>query len=262
VSRLWEEFLSSPAPAGHAAEVYSDVDELAESVAAFLAAGFVVGEPALVVATPTHLTAFSGALAAIGWDDEAIGARATLVAADAETTLAAILEDGRPSRRRFEEVVGSLVDEVVELGTIDGARVFGEMVDLLSSRGAAAAANELEGLWNELRATRRISLLCGYQLDVFDASTQTGTLTAVCSTHSHVLPAHDEDRFATAVDRALVDVLGASRARDVYYIVGGRAREQRVPVAQDALRWVAENLPVQAERVLASARGRYAAAGV
>jgi hypothetical protein len=249
--------MSGPAPAGHAVEVYSELDELAQSVAAFLAAGFELDEPALVVATPEHLSAFSGALAARGWDAQAVGDRATLVTADAESTLAAILDEGIPSETRFEAVVGTLVDSVIGQSSAGGGRVFGEMVDLLSGRGETRAAVELELLWNHLRETRSISLLCAYRLDVFDGATQTGPLLDLCRTHSHVLPAHDARRFTNAVDLALVNVLGAATARDVYYIVGGRARERRVPVAQDALRWVAENLPAQAERVLAMARGQY-----
>jgi hypothetical protein len=257
VSLRWEEFMSGPAPAGHAVEVYSELDELAQSVAAYLAAGFELSEPALVVATPEHLDAFSRALATRGWEAHAVEERATLVTADAETTLAAILDDGIPSETRFEAVVGTLVDRVTGQSSAGGARVFGEMVDLLTRRGESRAAVELERLWNRLREARRISLLCAYHLDVFDGATQTGPLVDLCRTHSHVLPAHDSRRFTNAVDLALVNVLGAATARDIYYIVGGRAREMRVPVAQDALRWVAENLPAQAERVLAMARGRY-----
>jgi hypothetical protein len=257
MSRLWQEFLSGPAPAGHAVEIYSEIDELAQSVAAFLAAGFELGEPALVVATPGHLAAFSDALAERSWDEQALAQRASLVMADAETTLAAILDEGAPSEARFEAVVGPLVDRATEQAPAGGARVFGEMVDLLTRRGEPRAAVELERLWNRLRQARPISLLCAYRLDVFDGATQTGPLLDLCRSHSHVLPAHDARRFTSAVDLALVKVLGAAKARDVYYIVGGREREKRVPVAQDALRWVAQNLPAQAERVLAVARGKY-----
>ena len=85
-----------------------------------------------------------------------------------------------------------------------------------------------------------------------------GPLPSVCRVHSHVLPAHDDARFRSAVERALVDVLGPSKARDVLYIVGGTLREKRVPVAQDALRWVTANMPAQAERILTLARSLYA----
>ena len=150
-------------------------------------------------------------------------------------------------------MVGGLVDEFAGRPL----RIFGEMVDLLSRRGRVDEAIELEELWNDLQRTRSFSLLCGYRLDVFDSAVQAGPLPSVCRVHSHVLPAHDDARFRSAVERALVDVLGPSKARDVLYIVGGTMRERRVPVAQDALRWVTANMPAQAERILTLARSLY-----
>jgi hypothetical protein len=64
----------------------------------------------------------------------------------------------------------------------------------------------------------------------------------------------------SAVERALFEVLGPTKARDVLYIVGGTLREKRVPVAQDALRWVTANMPAQADRILTLARSLYTAA--
>ena len=136
-------------------------------------------------------------------------------------------------------------------------RIFGEIVDLLSRQGRVDDALALEALWNDLQLTRNFSLLCGYGLDIFDPSVQAGPLPSVCRVHSHVLPAHDDARFRNAVERALVDVLGPTKARDVLYIVGGTMREKRVPVAQDALRWVTANMPAQAERILTLARSLY-----
>jgi MEDS: MEthanogen/methylotroph, DcmR Sensory domain len=252
----WDAFVSGDDPSGHGAEIYSDVGELAESVATFLAAGFEAGEAGVVVATPEHVAAITDALAARGWSAQAIDASAQLLISDAESTLEAILSDGAPSAEAFERVIGGLVDELAGRPL----RIFGEMVDLLSRRGLVDEAVALEELWNGLQLTRHFSLLCGYGLDVFDASVQAGPLPSVCRVHSHVLPAHDDARFRSAVERALVDVLGPTKARDVLYIVGGTLREKRVPVAQDALRWVTANMPAQAERILALARSLYTAA--
>ena len=55
----------------------------------------------------------------------------------------------------------------------------------------------VEQLWNQLARTRRFSLLCGYELDVFDPQAQAGALQAICRVHSHVLPAHDADALAS-----------------------------------------------------------------
>ena len=252
----WDAFVSGKDPTGHGAEIYSDAGELAESVAAFLATGFEAGEAGLVVATPEHVVAITGALAARGWDAQAIDSSARLLIADAETTLEAILVDGAPSAEAFLRVAGGLIDELAGRPL----RIFGEMVDLLSRRDRIDEALALEALWNDLQLTRDFSLLCGYELDIFDPSVQAGPLPSVCRVHSHVLPAHDDTRFRNAVERALYEVLGPTKARDVLYIVGGTLREKRVPVAQDALRWVTANMPAQADRILALARSLYTAA--
>ena len=230
------------ADAAHGVELWTDLDELAETVARFLAAG----DCGILVARRAHHEAFLRAL-----EHERHG-DGPLEVVDADELLERVLVDGRVSASAFEEHVGGLVDRVG--GT---PRVYGEMVDILNGRGELAAAVALEERWNDLRRRRRFSLLCGYELDAFALATQTGAAPEICRLHSHVLPAHDVERFVRAVDRALLDVLGPQRTRDVYYIVTRPLRERRVPVAQDALRWVAENLPGKANAVLAAARAAY-----
>ena len=61
----WGEFLHGPV-CGHAVQIYADVSELAQSVAAYVAAGFASGEPAVLLATPDTLAAFAKALAEHG----------------------------------------------------------------------------------------------------------------------------------------------------------------------------------------------------
>ena len=129
----WDAFFSGDDPNGHGAEIYSDVGELAESVAAFLATGFAAGEAGLVVATPEHAVAISAALAAHGWSAEAIDSSAQLLICDAESTLEAILADGALSAEAFERVAGELIDGFADRPL----RIFGEMVDL--SRGGAGS---------------------------------------------------------------------------------------------------------------------------
>ena len=81
----WSEFLGTEH--GHAVQIYADVSELAISVSAYLAAGFELGEPGVVVVTPRHLAAFMAALAETGWDAKRIDAAGILAVADAETTI-------------------------------------------------------------------------------------------------------------------------------------------------------------------------------
>ena len=250
----WTEFLHGAEPHGHAAQVYSDLAELADSVAVYFAAGFERGEPAIIAATAEHMREFRAALAATGWDKPRLDAAGLLATVDAAEALALIMDGGdMPSAAAFESVVGNLLDRFPGRHV----RAFGEMVDLLSAEGRADAAIALEEMWNSLGRKRDFSLLCGYQLNVFDRESQAGLLPHVCRTHSHVLPAVDPARLTRAVDQALEEVLGAAEAGKVYVLVGQQLRADRIPMAQVLLMWISANMPALAERVLASARERY-----
>ena len=215
MSLAWTE-----APAAHAAQIYTESDELAESVAAYFAAGFDDGEPAILVATSIHTSLVLDRLAAIGWDAKRIDALGLLASADADATLEQFMDGALPADAAFERVVGGLLDELASRFPETRIRVYGEMVDVLCRRGQQNAAVALEELWNRLARTRRFALLCGYRLDVFDRQTQVETLRDVCNLHTHVASGADDDRLAHAVDDALVGVLGAQGAGQVYSLVG------------------------------------------
>ena len=252
----WGDFLRGAGDRSHGVQVYGDVHELAESVTAYLAAGFERNEPGVLVVTPDHLSLFAEQLGSRGGALTATEKAGLLVVADAEATLNAILGPRGPEADRFALVVGRLLDRAERGQTSRSTRVFGEMVDLLCGRGQPGAADELERLWNDYALKRRFSLLCGYRLDVFDPHAQSATLPHICREHSHVLPARNYPRFARAVDAALREVLGPNQAATVYVLVSREARDQ-VPLAQQILMWVSENMPKQADQILASARRHY-----
>jgi hypothetical protein len=243
----------------HTVQIYEDLDELAGSVAAYLAEGFEAGEPAIVLATREHLSSFVERLAAAGWDTQRIEEHGLLTVVDADSALASIMRNGAPSPIAFEAMVGNLLDDAAKRFPGKRTRAFGELVNVLCERGEPGAAEALEELWNDLARHRALSLLCGYRLNVFDRTAQLGTLPAVCRSHSHVRAA-DDTRLARAVETALDDVLGPARAGEVYVLIGREIREARVPIGQLALMWVSENLPAHAERVLGTAQAHYAAA--
>jgi hypothetical protein len=255
--RRWTEFLRGSEQSAHAVQIYADAVELAESVAAYVAAGFEAGEPAVLVATHEHERLVRERLAVSGWDDDAIEGTGLLFTVDAADTLAAITDGDTLSATAFERVVGGLLDRVAVNFPERRVRVFGEMVNLLCERGERESAAALEEIWNDALRQRRFSLMCAYRLDVFDRAAQVETLPGVCRAHSHVLPAHDAARLSRAVDLALEEVLGYEEAGRVYFLVADEAHEERVPVAQLALMWVSANMPALADRVLASAKARY-----
>jgi hypothetical protein len=255
----WDDFVSGGADHGHAVQIYRELSELAESVADFFAAGLEHGAPALLVATADHRARLLAALGERGWDADQLELDGMLVSRDAATLLEAILRDGYPSSAAFDELVGGLIDELSDSFPGAQPRVFGEMVDVLVRRGEDDAAVSLEELWNSLGWSRSFSLLCGYELDVFDRETQATRLPEICRTHSHVKPADDASKLARAVDAALADVLGPSEAGKLYVVVSEELREERVPSPQLMLMWVSEHMPAHAERILAAARERYRA---
>lgn len=238
-------------------QVYRTPFELAESVATFLATGLEAGEAAVVVATAAHRPLFADRLARAGWPAERLEAERRLVLADADETLAAILEDGMPSPRRFARVVGGLVDGAAAGSDGGRVRIFGEMVDVLCRRGEAAAADALEALWNRLGAEKAFSLLCGYRVDLFDREAQVSLLPQVYRSHAHVVGGVDADSLERAVDLALTEVLGPEDAQKVYAQAARQAGPQQIPLAQVVLMWVSAHMPRTAERVLASARAHY-----
>ena len=252
----WQSFLEGPEASEHAAQIYRDVDELAESVAAYFVAGFELGEPGVAIATSANWDAIASRLAERGWPGDRIEATGLLVRIDAEKALRSFMVDGEPSRELFEVVVGGLVDAVAEHFPGRRIRAFGEMVNILAEEGRPDAAIALEGLWNELARTRDFSLLCGYRLDVFDRGAQTSPLPDICRVHSHVRPADDYNRLHRAVDAALEETLGPLAGK-VYALMGNEMRDSHAPMAQVALMWVSENMPALADRILAAARIRY-----
>jgi MEDS: MEthanogen/methylotroph, DcmR Sensory domain len=257
VDRGWADLVAHATAADHAVQIYRNDAELMATVVAYVTAGFERREPAVVIATSEHRELLNAELADHGWD-----ASDLLTYADAETTLASVLEDGRPSAKRFEHVVGGLVDWVSGRRSAGMLRAYGEMVDLLCRRGHPQAALVLEQLWDDLVRKRRFSLLCTYKLDLFDRETQVSQLPSICQAHSHVLPAWDLERLTNAVDYALDDVLGKEEARKIYLLIGNDARRHRIPVPQLALMWVSLRMPALAGRVLAAARERYEAGAI
>jgi hypothetical protein len=254
----WQAFLQGSAAADHAAQIYGDVEDLAESVGTYLAAGFDVGEPAVVVAVPDHWARIAERLDARGWGSQRLEQDGLVVLADAESTLDSFMVDGEPSAPLFENVIGGLLDRVAERFPARHIRVFGEMVNLLSESGRRGAAIALEELWNGLARTRSFSLLCGYRLDPFDRAAQISPLPDICRLHSHVSTSADPVRLHHAVDAALDEALGPLAGK-VYALISPQLAQSHAPMAQLALMWVSENMPALADRILATARANYLA---
>jgi MEDS: MEthanogen/methylotroph, DcmR Sensory domain len=254
----WARFIERAPAAEHAVQVYDDVSELARSVAAYLAAGFHAGDPALAITTPDHWDAVARELDSRGWDPGALERKGLLTRADAERLLDALMAGELPSPERFREVVGGLVDETCERFPGRTIRAFGEMVDVLWRRGQEGAAIALEELWNELAETRSFALLCGYHLDVFQLDVQRDALPEVMRMHSHTRTVEEPSRLAAAVDQALAEVVGPFRAARIYLEVAEHVPHGSLSRGQAVLSWLSSGEVRLAHEILQRARMHYA----
>jgi hypothetical protein len=247
----WGRFISSPAAGDHAVQVYAQVDELAASVAAFFAAGFDVGAPAVAIATPLQWQACAKTLGTRGVDVAALEADGLLVVRDARETLAAVRARG------LEAVVGPVLDELQERSPSQMVRAFGSMVDLLWQEHRREAALALELEWNALQQTRTLALLCGYHADVFDVDVQQG-LAPVFHAHTHARPVTDTVRLSAALDAALGETLAADNVARVYLNAADQVPHGGVPRAQAVIGHLVEHDARTAATVLGRARAYYA----
>src|SRR5262249_52164736 len=143
--------------ADHSILIYDTEDVLTDAVAQFLAAGFMQGDRMIAITTAEHGQAIREKLSAL-FDVETATRSGQLVLRDARELLASLMVDGMPCAERFEELVGSLVDQSMRGRT--SLRAFGEMVDLLSREGRPEAAYRLEELWCGLVGRARFWVLC------------------------------------------------------------------------------------------------------
>ena len=153
----WTTLDASAAGPGHALDLYADDAVLLTRLSAYVADGLASGETTLVIATPAHLCGLRARLRLTGLDRPTGTGR--LLALDAEEVLGRFLRDDWPDPELFDLAVAEVVRAA---GT--PLRAFSEMVGLLHVRGLAAAAHQLEKLWDTLQLSLGFTLVCAYPL--------------------------------------------------------------------------------------------------
>ena len=188
LSRACDPGPTPPGLAGHDVHFYSSEESLVRSVVAFLSAGIRVGQPAIVIATQPHRTAFAAGLREKGLDPDEILAGRVVVWLDARETLNSFMDDKLPNRELFMATVGSVFEKVLGQRQYLVVRAFGEMVDLLFKDGNIEGAVLLEELWNELASSYKYSLLCAYSIENFLHESGVADFRRVCDQHTNALP--------------------------------------------------------------------------
>jgi MEDS: MEthanogen/methylotroph, DcmR Sensory domain len=252
-----QSWLVSPSPGQHIAQLYPPGGFPDRALGEFVGAGLRRGEAVIVIATPAHWDAVARRLGDQRFDLPALQRDGALTVLDAAACLAMLMVDGAPDRDRFRAVIGGAVDAARRAGYRD-VRAFGEMVDLLR-RADPTATLRLEELWTEILAARRIALVCGYSIDVFEPDAYRGPLQRVCAAHTDLAPVEDGPRLERAVARAYVDVFGPAGDADSLRgaFLAEYVRPAAMPDAEAAVLAAWDFVPMATRALLERARHHY-----
>lgn len=250
------------APVGrHLCQLYPDRAVLAQSVASFVSAGLKRGDRVVVVAVPEHAAMILARLAEGGWSADAFAASSQLQLLDAEATLARFMHEGLPRWADFHRTMTPLASRPGM--TVNGVRLYGDMVNVLWQRGNPQGAIRLEECWNDLAREHDLTLLCGYVMDDFGPDSHHEALPDIGRVHSDILVTDHDRRFQSAVDRACRDILGSTLS--ITLSLSGREDrpgEARLPIGKRSMLWLKRHMPNVYPRVRERALEYYPATQV
>jgi hypothetical protein len=178
-----------PAPTHHqhAVQFYESEESLYKTVSTFLGQGLIDGQPAILIATPSHQSAILAHLTDRAIDVEKAQGKGDLVVLDAQETLDLFMTGDVPDAATFNVAVGGIVDRALSgRAKRTMVRAYGEMVDVLWRAGRSDAAIRLEMLWNKLAMDYGFALLCGYAMGNFYK--ETARFEEVCRQHAYIVP--------------------------------------------------------------------------
>lgn len=259
----WQELLQTPGSERHIVQIYRDEPFLRDAVAAWVAPALEGGGGVILICAPHNAALVLGALRERGVDTDGPLACGRLVIVDARPFMARFIMDGMPDGARFHALASEALARLrAALPSPEGeVRAWGEMVNLLWQEGNPDAARRLEALWNEVIDAHGIRLLCSYRMDNLDPHTHEGALRDVCGSHSQLVPEADYEAFESALNDALVDVLGEEEAMAARFSYARRrSMPTGMPTAEAILVALQELRPEAGRLVLQRARERLAQA--
>lgn len=178
----------------HAVQFYGSDERLFCAVGRFLAEGLIDGQPAIVIAVPSHRSGILHQLSARLIDVDRARRDGDLVLLDSEEMLDLFMANELPDPVAFEQNIGRFVRQTLQGREGGTLRAYGDMVNVLWDRRQPDAALRLENLWSTLAGSFRLSLLCGYAMDQF--FDQRSELQSICEHHTHVFGPEHGSAFA------------------------------------------------------------------
>lgn len=175
---------SALAPDEHSVQIYGHDNTFVDTLEGFVTGGILAGEGVVVIATAAHLHDLEKRLRSNAWLQlDRARWEERYIALLGQEVLDRFMVDGRPDEARLEATVQPLLARA-RAGRRK-MRAFGEMVALLWSQGNAAAALDLERLWNALVKRERFAHFCAYPRSCFDGDD--ASLQSVCGAHSRLM---------------------------------------------------------------------------
>jgi hypothetical protein len=164
----------------HRAQLYRDDAFLTTAVCEFIRSGLTWGEGIAILATSAHRQVITQQLLESCIPFHRALSEGQVLFMDAHEALALVLGERGPDPEAFQNLICGATDDLkARFGRVG---IYGELVDILCSRGKVEQALELEGLWNELLSHRPdCRLLCGYSMRNLASPDE---VSSVLATHS------------------------------------------------------------------------------
>jgi len=185
----------------HIVRYYEDDAALVAEVGQLVAAGLAAGQPAVVIATPSHRDGLERRLKSQRVSVAEARRSGRYIPLDAAETLARITSDGWPDPVKFGEIVGGTVGRASAVSRAAHVVAFGEMVALLWADGRRDAAIRLEELWNDLAKSHSLALLCAYPIAAFGLHSDAESFASVSGLHGEVQPTEAFTDLGETVER-------------------------------------------------------------
>jgi DNA-binding NarL/FixJ family response regulator len=167
---------------------YSSETVLMESLTRFVAKALGTGNPAIVVATKSHLEDLRERLIAQQIDVDAAYQKGTYIALDVAEAFSTLMTGAQLDSAGFLETIGGLAQAASKRATAEQPRVAfcGEGIGLLWVAGRTDEAMRLEQLCNELSKNHELEMLCAYPLVSLQSHENDQSLQIIRAEHTAV----------------------------------------------------------------------------
>jgi DNA-binding NarL/FixJ family response regulator len=186
----WEYTESTAAqalPHHHEMLIYSDDAILLESFTLFIATALRADNPAIVIATKSHLDSLFQSLKAEGLDVAAATERGAFVPLDVTETLSTFMVNDLPDPVRFMDAATDLIQAAkVAKGVHARIAACGACAPRLWAEGKTDAAVWVERLWDDLGKAHELDILCAYPSSGFPGGKDARSFKIICAHHSAV----------------------------------------------------------------------------